>query len=117
MVSRFLILSGIPMDQLRVCNEIQNMVSFLVKNIQSSKSNIISGGELKKLFAVKDNFRIFIFDVFLVQVSTSGFGSSNLPEWDIFEFFTKKVGRRGPSKAEYLEYYNQKLIFHVNYFK
>ena len=33
MVSRYFILSGIPICQLSLCNEIQNMVTFLVKNI------------------------------------------------------------------------------------
>ena len=32
----------------------------------------------------------------------------NLPDWDIFEFITTKSGRRGPSKEECIEYYNQK---------
>ena len=58
-----------------------------------------------------------IFYVFLVQVSTFELESSDFPDWDIFEFITKKVGRRGPSKAECLEYYKQKLVFHKNYFK
>ena len=33
---------------------------------------------------------------------------SDFPEWEIFEFITKKLGRRGPSKDECIEYYNQK---------
>ena len=33
-----------------------------------------------------------------------------LPNWDDFEFITKKSGRRGPSKEECIEYYNQKLV-------
>ena len=59
----------------------------------------------------------YLFYVFLVQLSTSELQSSDLPDWDIFEFITKKFGRRGPTKAECLEYYKQKLVFHVNYFK
>ena len=34
--------------------------------------------------------------------------SSDFPDWNIFEFITKKIGRRGPSKKECIEYYNQK---------
>ena len=65
MVSRFLILSGIPLSRMTICDEIQNMISFLVENL-------------------------------------------NPYEWDIFEFVTKKEGRRGPSKEECIEYYNDK---------
>ena len=64
MVNRYFILSGIPISQLEICYEIQNMVSFVVENL---------------------NF-----------------------DWDIFEFITEKTGRRGPSKEQCLEYYNQK---------
>ena len=63
MVSRFLILSGIPLSRMTICDEIQNMISFFVENIY---------------------------------------------EWDIFEFVTRKKGRRGPSKEECIEYYNDK---------
>ena len=55
MVSRYLILSGIPMNQLILCKEIQNMVTFLVKNIQSPNSNSISGGD-KKMFCILSCF-------------------------------------------------------------
>ena len=64
MVGRYFILSGIPLSQVTIMNEIQNMISFLVK--------------------------------------------LNTPDWDIFEFITKKEGRRGPSKEECIGYYNEK---------
>ena len=37
----------------------------------------------------------------------AGLENLNLPDWDIFEFITKKNGRRGPSKEECIEYYKQ----------
>ena len=37
--------------------------------------------------------------------------SSDFPDWNIFEFLTKKEGHRGPSKQECIQYYNQKLVF------
>ena len=41
-----------------------------------------------------------------------------LTNWDNFEFITKKIGRRGPSKEECIEYYSQKLVLLAinNYF-
>ena len=32
----------------------------------------------------------------------------DFPEWETFEFITEKSGRRGPSKEECIDYYNQK---------
>ena len=33
MVSRFLLLSRIPLSRMTICDEIQNMISFLVENL------------------------------------------------------------------------------------
>ena len=63
MVGRYFILSGIPMSQIAICKEIENMVSSLVEDLTS---------------------------------------------WHEFEFLTKRIGRRGPTKEECLKYYNQK---------
>ena len=41
MVSRYFILSGIPMNQITMMNEIQNMISFLVENLRPVDSNSI----------------------------------------------------------------------------
>ena len=38
MVSRYFILSGIPMTQISICNEVQKMISFLVENLRPSNS-------------------------------------------------------------------------------
>ena len=67
MVSRYFILSGIPMSQTTICKEIQNMISTVVDDLD---------------FSYLKNF----------------------------EFITKKIGRRGPTKDECIEYYNQKLV-------
>ena len=90
MVSRYFILSGIPMTQMTICNEIQNMTSYLVENLQPSTSKTI-------------------------QSLTSAVENLNFPDWNIFEFITRKEGRRGPSKEECIEYYNHKLVL-GNYF-
>ena len=34
--------------------------------------------------------------------------SENYPEWDEFEFITRKNGANGPSKTECLQYYSEK---------
>ena len=65
MVGRYFILSGIPMSEKRIFDEIRNMIQYLVKHLQSS-------------------------------------------DWDVFEFITEKIGRRGPSKKECIEYYTDK---------
>ena len=49
MVSRYFILSGIPMSRITICDEIYNMVSFLFKNLSTSNSNSISEEGVKKL--------------------------------------------------------------------
>ena len=41
MVSRYFILSGIPMNQITMMNEIQNMISYLVENLRPVDSNSI----------------------------------------------------------------------------
>ena len=68
MVSRYFILSGIPITRTTISDEIRNMIQSLVENLQRS----------------------------------------DFPDWNIFEFITKKSGRRGPSKKECMEYYNRK---------
>ena len=65
MLGRYYILSGIPMTQMTICKEIQNMISYIDKNL-------------------------------------------DVPDWDIFEFITRKIGRRGPSKEECISYYEPK---------
>ena len=39
MVSRYFILSGIPMNQITMMNEIQNMISYLVENLRPTNSD------------------------------------------------------------------------------
>ena len=39
MVSRYLILSGIPLSRITICDEIQKMISYLVENLRPAKSN------------------------------------------------------------------------------
>ena len=39
MVSRYFILSGIPLDRTTIGDEIQKMISFLLENLQSPNSN------------------------------------------------------------------------------
>ena len=86
MVSRYFILSDIPMTQMAICNEIQNMISYLVENLQPSTSKT-------------------------VQSLTNAVENLNFPDWNIFKFITKKEGRRGPSKEECIEYYKNTLVF------
>ena len=52
-----------------------------------------------------------------MQVLRTEVENLNFPEWDIFEFVTEKIGRRGPSKQECIQYYSQKLEFYFNYLK
>ena len=48
MISRYFVLSGIPMSRITICEEIRDMASFLVKNIHAAKSNSISAKGNKK---------------------------------------------------------------------
>ena len=43
--------------------------------------------------------------------ATSLESSSIFPEWECFEFLTKKNGASGPSKIECLSYYSEKYDF------
>ena len=47
MVSRYFLLSGIPLNRLTICDEIQNMISYLVENLRpaNSKSDSEEGKE------------------------------------------------------------------------
>ena len=45
---------------------------------------------------------------------TSLESSSIFPEWESFEFLTKKKGASGPSKIECLSYYSEKYDFSCN---
>ena len=52
--------------------------------------------------------------------SISSFDSNlcDIVEWGEFEFLTKKRGAKGPSKAECINYYVERLVFTIiNYFK
>ena len=49
MVSRYFLLSGIPLNRLTICDEIQNMMSYLVENLRSANSNSISEEGKEKL--------------------------------------------------------------------
>ena len=120
MVSRYFILSGIPVCQFTLCKEIQNMVSFLVEKIQPPNDNCFSGEEIKislffLFFSYEWQYYNIIFYFFLVLAIINGLENSNFPDWNTFEFITEKVGRRGPSKDECIQYYNQKLVFYLNY--
>ena len=93
MVSRYFILSGIPLNRTTIGDEIQKMISFLLKNLQTQNINRDGAERLRK---------------YLIK---TGIGNLNYPDWYFFEFITKKAGRRGPSKKECIEYYNDKLVF------
>ena len=43
-----------------------------------------------------------------VTMRVSGPSLVEFPDWDEFEFCTKKKGAHGPSKKECLEYYSEK---------
>ena len=99
MVSRYFILSGIPLNRTTIGDEIQKMISFLLKNLQTQKfsqsqNSNRDGAERLRKYLIKTRIE-----------------NLNYPDWNIFEFITKKGGRRGPSKKECIEYYNDKLVF------
>ena len=45
MVSRYMILSGIPLSRITICDEVQNMISYLVENLRPVDSNSILAEE------------------------------------------------------------------------
>ena len=63
-------------------------------------------------FSTKLQYKNIIICSFLVQALKNEFENLHFPDWDIFEFITEKEGRRGPSKQECVQYYNQKLVFY-----
>ena len=91
------------------------MISYLVENLRPENSNSIPVEGLVNLFPIfslmfeKDItiLLLIFFYAFQVQALRTGLENLNFPDWDIFEFITKKEGRRGPSKEECIEYYNQ----------
>ena len=52
MVSRYFVLSGIPLNRLTICDEIQNMISYLVENLRPANSNSISEEGKENLFSI-----------------------------------------------------------------
>ena len=60
MVSRYFILSGIPLSRMAMCDEIQKMISFLLENLQTSNSNKNKKEGIKK------------YSVFLRQTTQTG---------------------------------------------
>ena len=50
----------------------------------------------------------------MTQCLVENLKASDFPDWDIFEFITKKSGRRGPSKKECIQYYKRKFAFDLN---
>ena len=60
MVSRYCILSGIPLNRTTIGDEIQKMISFLLENLQTSNSNRNPKEGIKKYF------------VFLSQMTQTG---------------------------------------------
>ena len=70
MVSRYFILSGIPMNQITMMNEIQNMISYLVENLRPVDSNSISEEDrlstaIKREPTKKGKENYFVFFLFL----------------------------------------------------
>ena len=56
MVSRYFILSGIPLSRMTICDEIQKMISFLVENLQPTNLNSIKKEGMKDLFRIHPYF-------------------------------------------------------------
>ena len=57
MVSRYFLLSGLPLNRLTICDEIQNMISYLVENVRPASSNSISEEGKEKIFSIFSSFR------------------------------------------------------------
>ena len=69
--------------------------------------------ELKKLQDELCSMKIQIFKLEKVAAEAGNrrlinLKSKNYPEWNEFEFITRKNGANGPSKAECLQYYSVK---------
>ena len=70
MVSRYFILSGIPINQIKMMNEIQNMISYLVENLRPADSNSIPAEDrfntaIKRESTKKGKENYFVFFLFL----------------------------------------------------
>ena len=70
MVSRYMILSGIPLSRITICDEVQNMISYLVENLRPVDSNSISEEDrlstaIKREPTKKGKENYFVFFLFL----------------------------------------------------
>ena len=52
MVSRYFILSGIPLSRITICDEIQNMISYLVENLRPEDSQSFPEKGKENLFGI-----------------------------------------------------------------
>ena len=50
MISRYFILSGVPLGQLAIIKEIQNMISYLVENLRPANLNRMQEEGMRNLF-------------------------------------------------------------------
>ena len=74
MVSRYFILSGIPLSRITICDEIQNMISYLVENLRPVDSHSIPAKE-RLSTAIKskptkkgmENYFVF-FSYYLIKI-------------------------------------------------
>ena len=62
MISRYFILSGIPLSQLTIIDEIQNMISYLIENLGAANSKRMPEKGMKNSFF----FYFFIINVVLI---------------------------------------------------
>ena len=80
MIGRYLLLSGVPVNQTTMITEINKLMQFLYEQIENKMAYVSKPKILESL---------------------------NIEPWTCFEFVTKRTGAEGPSKAECLGYYSK----------
>ena len=91
-----------PVEKRNLCSRLRNFCSKLAKpknQPESPAQNIIMEDFTNSVSSLDSSFFDFV-------------------EWREFEFFTKKTGAEGPSKAECIQYYVERLVFtNINSFE
>ena len=93
MISRYLVLSGINLSQTSILVEIQKLALFLIENVSETATTRLETEESLET---------------IEEALPSAIQNLNFPNWNVFEFVTKKEGAAGPRKHECIGYYREK---------
>ena len=103
-----------PVEKRNFCSRLRSFCLRLAKpkdKPESRAQNIVMEGFTNSISSF-DSTKYFD------SISSSDSNLCDMVEWREFEFLTKKRRAKGPSKAECIQYYVERLVFIIyNYFK